>query len=186
MEEGETMKLKGSKTEKNLEAAFEFESKARNKYTLFADVAKKEGFEQAARILLETAEHEMVHAIKELNFLNGVSNTEANLKAVAESEHSEGTEMYPEFERKAREEGFTEIADFFRRVTEIERQHERTYRALLKDVQKRKVFKKDQAVVWKCHHCGWLEKSLEAPNECPTCKYPQSGFEVVAEIRQGV
>lgn len=177
------MELKGSKTEKNLEVAFEFESKARNKYTYFADVAKKEGFEQIAGIFLEVAENEKEHAKREFAFLKGIGDTETNLKAAAEGEHYEWAEMYPQFEQIAREEGFTEIADFFKGVAEVEEQHERRYLTLLKDVHGGKVFKKDEKVVWKCRSCGWLGKNeLEAPNECPTCKLPQSGFEVSTEF----
>ncbi len=176
------MELKGSKTEKNLEVTFEFESKARNKYTYFSDVAKKEGFQQIAGIFLEIAENEKEHAKREFTFLKGIEDTEANLKAAVEGEHYEWVEMYPQFERIAREEGFTEIADFFKGVTEVEEQHERRYLSLLKDVHEGKVFKKDEKVIWKCSNCGWLQKNeLEAPNECPTCKLP-GGFEVSPEL----
>ena len=173
------MELKGSKTEKNLEVAFALESQAHNKYTHFADVAKEEGFEQMARIFLETAENEKEHAKKEFDFLKGIGDTKANLKMAAEGEHYEGTKMYPEFEQVARREGFTEIADFLKGVAEVEEQHERRYLALLKDVEEKKVFKKDKEVVWKCRHCGWLQKHMEAPKECPTCKHPRSGFETL-------
>ena len=177
------MELKGSRTEKNLEVAFEFESKSRNKYTYFADVAKKEGFEQIVGIFLEIAENEKEHAKREFTFLKGIGDTETNLKATAEGEHYEWTDMYPQFERIAREEGFTDVADFFKGVAEVEEQHERRYLALLEDMQEGKVFKKDKKVVWKCRYCGWLQKEeLEAPNECPTCKLPQSGFEVSTDI----
>ena len=176
------MELKGSRTEKNLEAAFAGESQARNKYTYFTTVAKKEGFEQIAGIFWETAENERVHAKKEFDFLKGTGDTEANLKAAAEGEHHEWIKMYPEFERIAREEGFIEIADFFKRVAEVEEQHEKRYLALLKNVQERKVFKKDNEIVWKCRNCGWLYRHIEAPHECPTCKLPQSGFEISTEI----
>ncbi|MBA7714768.1 Rubrerythrin [subsurface metagenome] len=176
------MELKGSKTEKNLEAAFAGESQARNRYTYFADVAKEEGFEQIASIFLETAENEKVHARKELGFLKGIGNTEANLQVAVEGEHHECTQMYPEFERVAREEGFTEIADFFKRVAEIEKQHEKRYLVLLEDVQKGAVFKKSKAVAWKCRSCGWLHNDIAAPNECPTCKFPKSGFEPLSTM----
>jgi len=171
------MELKGSKTEKNLEVAFAGESQARNKYTYFAEVAKKEGFEQIAAIFMETAENERVHARREFEFLQGIGDTEANLKAAAEGEHHEWVEMYKEFERVAREEGFIEIADFFKRVAEIEAQHEKRYLELLEDLQGNKVFKDDKKVVWKCRNCGWIKEDIEAPNECPTCKAPQTGFE---------
>ena len=175
------MELKGSKTEKNLEGAFAGESQARNKYTYFADVAKEEGFEQIAGIFLEAAENERAHAKREFDFLKGVGDTNANLKAAAEGEHYEWTEMYPDFERVAREEGFTEIADFFKGVAEIEKQHEKRYLALLKNVQEKKAVKTDGAVMWKCRSCGWIGKEIEAPNDCPTCKTPKSGFEVLNE-----
>ena len=129
------MELKGSKTEKNLEAAFAGESQARNKYTYFAAVAKEEGFEQIAGIFLETAENEREHAKKEFDFLKWIGNTKTNLKAAAEGEHYEWTEMYPGFERVAREEGFTEIANFFKEVAEVEEQHEKRYLALLRNLQ---------------------------------------------------
>jgi len=171
------MELKGSRTERNLEAAFARESQVRNKYNYFADVAKEEGFEQIAEIFLEAAENEKEHARRELNFLRGIGDTENNLKVAAEGEHYEWAEMYAEFERTAREEGFNEIVDFFKRVAEVEEQHENRYLALLKDVRDKKVFKKDEEVVWKCRNCGWIYKDIEAPDECPTCKSPQSGFE---------
>ena len=177
------MELKGSKTEKNLQDAFAQESQARNKYTYFADVAKREGLEQIASVFLETAENEKAHAKRELDFLKGIGNTEANLKTAAEGEHHESAKMYPQFEQVAHEEGFTEIADFFKRVAKIEEQHEKRYLALLKNVQEKKVFKKDKPVVWKCRSCGWLHQEIEAPNECPSCKLPQGTFaaEVMAE-----
>lgn len=175
------MGLKGSRTEKNLEAAFAGESQARNKYTYFAAVAKEEGLEQVAGIFLETAENEREHAKKELDFLRGVGDTKANLKAAAGGEHYEWTEMYPEFERVAREEGFTEIADFFKEVAEVEEQHEKRYLALLKNVEEGKVFKKDKVVRWKCRNCGYVHEGVEAPKMCPTCGFPQSYYELLAE-----
>ncbi len=180
------MELKGSKTEKNLEAAFAGESQARNKYTYFATVAKEEGFEQIAGVFLESAENERVHAKKEFDFLKGIGDTGANLRAAVDGEHYEWTEMYPEFERIAREEGFTKIADFFKRVAQIEKQHEKKYLALLKNVQEKQIFKKDEPVEWKCHSCGWVEKGREAPEECPTCNYPKSGFESFTGSDYGV
>ncbi len=175
------MELKGSRTEKNLEAAFAGESQARNKYTYFASVAKKEGFEQIAGIFLETAENEREHAKKELDFLKGIGDTKANLKAVADGEHHEWTGMYPDFERVAREEGFTEIADFFKEIAEVEEQHEKRYLALLKNVQEGKVFRKDKVVKWKCRNCGYVHEGTEAPKECPACAHPQSFYELLAE-----
>ena len=176
------MELKGSKTEKNLKAAFAGESQARNKYTYFADVAKEEGFESVAEVFLETANNERAHAKKEFGFLQGIGDTNANLKAAAEGEHYEHTEMYPEFERVAREEGFSEIANFFKGVAEIEKRHEQRYRTLLDDVEEKKAVKKDKPAVWKCRNCGWINKDPRAPSDCPTCKAPQSGFEVFTGI----
>lgn len=175
------MELKGSKTEKNLEAAFAGESQARNKYTYFAAVAKEEGLEQIAGIFLETAENEREHAKREFDFLKGVGGTRENLKAAAEGEHYEWTEMYRDFERIAREEGFTEIADFFKEVGEVEEEHEKRYLALLKNLQEGKVFKKDKEVKWKCRNCGYIHKGSEAPQECPACGFPQSYYELMAE-----
>ena len=182
------MKLKGSRTEQNLEAAFAGESQARNKYTYFADVAKKEGLEQVAKAFLESAENEKAHARREFDFLGGIGNTEANLRAAVEGEHHEYTHMYPEFEQIAREEGFTEIADFFKRVAKIEEQHEKKYLSLLEDIQKGTMYKKDKSTVWKCPSCGWLSEDVAAPNECPTCKLPQSGLDAYDKsgIRFGV
>ena len=175
------MELKGSKTEKNLEAAFAGESQARNKYTYFASVAKEEGLEQIAGIFLETAENEREHAKVEFDFLKGIGNTRANLKAAAEGEHYEWTEMYPEFEQVAREEGFTKIADFFKEVAEVEEQHEKRYLALLKNMQEGKVFKKDKVIKWKCRNCGYVHEGMEAPEKCPACGFSQSYYEVLTE-----
>ena len=177
------MELKGSKTEKNLEAVFARESQSRNKYTYFADVAKEKGFDHIGEIFLEAAGNEKEHARRAFGFLNGIGDTEANLKAAAEDEHSEWTEIYPDFERIAREEKFTEIADFFKRVAKIEGQHEKRYLALLKDVQ-RKVLKENKEVTWKCRHCGWFEERIEAPEHCPVCRLSQSSFGVEAELIQ--
>ena len=175
------MELKGSKTEKNLEAAFAGESQARNKYTYFAAIAKEEGLEQIAGIFLETAENEREHAKKEFDFLKGIGNTRANIKAAAGGEHYEWTEMYPGFEQVARGEGFVEIADFFKEVAEVEEQHEKRYLALLKNIEDGKVFKKDKAVRWKCRNCGYVHEGTEAPDKCPACGFPQSYYELLAE-----
>ena len=161
------MELKGSKTEQNLLAAFAGESQARNKYTYFATVAKEEGFEQIAGIFLETAENEREHAKKEFDFVKGIGDTNANLKAAVEGEHYEYTQMYPEFERVAREEGFSEIADFFKEVAEVEEEHEKRYLTLLKNLKEGKVFKKDKVVRWKCRNCGYIHEGIEAPEKCP-------------------
>jgi len=170
------MELKGSKTEQNLLAAFAGESQARNKYTYFATVAKEEGFEQIAGIFLETAENEREHAKKEFDFVKGIGDTNANLKAAVEGEHYEYTQMYPEFERVAREEGFSEIADFFKEVAEVEEEHEKRYLTLLKNLKEGKVFKKDKGVRWKCRNCGYIHEGIEAPEKCPACGFKLSTF----------
>ena len=175
------MELKGSQTEQNLLAAFAGESQARNKYTYYAAVAKEEGFEQIAGIFLETAENEREHAKKEFDFLKGIGATNTNLKAAAEGEHYEWTQMYPEFERVAREEGFSEIADFFKEVGEVEEEHEKRYFALLKNLEGGKVFKNDKVVRWKCRNCGYVHEGTEAPEKCPACGFPQSYYELMAE-----
>jgi len=175
------MELKGSKTEQNLLAAFAGESQARNKYTYFAAVAKEEGFEQIAGTFLETAENEREHAKMEFDFLKGIGATNANLKAAAEGERYEWTQMYPKFERVAREEGFSEIADFFKEVAEVEEEHEKRYLTLLKNLEEGKVFKKDKVVRWKCRNCGYVYESTEAPEKCPACGFPQSYYELMAE-----
>ncbi len=172
------MELKGSKTEKNLEAAFAGESQARNKYTYFADVAKEEGLEPVADAFLEAATNERVHAKKELEFLQGIRDTEANLEAAMEGELHEWTEMYPGFERVAREEGFTEIADYFKGVAEIEKRHEARYRALLRDVREKKAVKTDKEVVFKCRHCGWIKEEIDPADGCPICESPQTGYDM--------
>ena len=175
------MELKGSKTVQNLATAFAGESQARNKYTYYAAVAKEEGFEQIAGIFQETAENEREHAKREFDFLKGIGNTKANLKAAAEGEHYEWTQMYPEFERVARDEGFNEIADFFKEVAEVEEEHEKRYLALLNNMKEGKVFKKDQVVRWKCRNCGYVHKGTEVPEKCPACGFPQSYYELMAE-----
>jgi rubrerythrin len=179
--EGETMELKGSQTEKNLWAAFAGESQARNKYTYFASIAKKEGYEQIAGIFLETAGNEKEHAEVEFEFLQELGNTMANLKAAAEGEHCEWTEMYPEFERVAREEGFEKIAEAFKEIAEVEEEHEKRYLALMKNIEGGKVFKRDKAVKWKCRNCGYIHEGTEAPEICPACAHPQSYYELAAE-----
>jgi rubrerythrin len=175
------MKLKGSKTEQNLLAAFAGESQARNKYTYFASAAKKEGFEQIAGIFLETADNEKEHAERVFSFLNGIGDTEANLKAATEGENDEWTEMYPEFEKVAREEGFTEIADFFHEVAEVEEEHEKRYKILAQNLQEGKVFKRDEVVKWKCRNCGYVHQGKEAPEICPACAHPQGYYELLCE-----
>lgn len=175
------MELKGSKTEQNLLAAFAGESQARNKYTYFASVAKKEGYEQISAIFTETAGNEKEHAEVEFKFLSGIGNTIENLKAAASGENYEWTEMYPGFEKVAREEGFTEIANFFKEVAEVESEHEKRYLALLKNVEEDRVFKKDETKKWKCRNCGYIHEGNEAPETCPVCDHPQSYYELLAE-----
>jgi len=188
------MKLKGSKTEKNLLASFAGESQARNRYTYFASVARKAGFEQIAAIFLETADNEKEHAKRFFKFLEGgeveitasypagvIGDTATNLEAAAAGENLEWTKLYPEAEKVAREEGFNEIADVFKEIAEVEEQHEIRYRKLLKNVKEGKVFKKDTVVQWKCRNCGYIHEGKEAPKECPSCAHPQSFFELFCE-----
>jgi len=176
-----SMELKGSKTEKSLLAAFAGESQARNKYTYFASAAKKAGLEQMAGIFLETADNEKEHAERIFSFLKGVGDTKANLTAASEGEYYEWTEMYPEFEKIAREEGFTEIAEFFHEVAEVEEQHEKRYNALRKNLEEGKVFKKDDVVKWKCRNCGYVHTGKEAPEVCPACAHTQGYYELLCE-----
>jgi len=175
------MELKGSKTEQNLWTAFAGESQARNKYTYFAQAAKEAGYEQISGLFLETAENEREHAKREFEFLKGIGDTAKNLQAAADGENYEWTDMYPGFEKTAREEGFEEIADFFKEVAEVEEQHEKRYLALLKNVKEGKVFKKDKVVRWKCRNCGYIHEGPEAPEKCPACDFPQSYYELMVE-----
>lgn len=176
------MELKGSKTEKNLQTAFAGESQARNKYTYFASKAKKEGYEQIAAIFEETAENEKEHAKLWFKYLNNgeVPSTVENLKAAAEGENFEWTDMYKKMAEEAREEGFLEIACKFELVAKIEAEHEKRYLKLLDKVQGGKVFIAEDVVVWKCRNCGHIVVGKEAPKICPTCAHPQSYFEVRA------
>lgn len=175
------MQLKGSKTEKNLLAAFAGESQATNKYSYFASVARKEGFEQLANIFLETSGNERQHAKIWFKHLEGIKNTEENLKEAAAGENYEWTEMYAEFAKTAREEGFEAIAKQFEMVGEIERKHEERYNTLLANVQNGKVFKKDEDKMWKCLECGHTHSGSSAPEICPVCSHPQAFFEVKCE-----
>jgi len=175
------MELKGSKTEQNLMAAFAGESQARNKYSYFASKAKKEGYEQIAAIFQETADNEKEHAKREFDFYMGVGTTAENLKAAAEGENYEHTEMYPGFEKVAREEGFDEIADVFHEIAEVEEAHERRYLALLENIQKDRVFKRPEVRRWKCRNCGYIHEGTEAPETCPACDHPQSYYELFCE-----
>ena len=174
-------KYSGTKTEKNLEAAFAGESQARNKYTYFASKAKKEGFEQIADIFLKTAENEKEHAKMWFKELSGIGSTAENLTDAANGENYEWTSMYEQFARTADEEGFTELAEKFRLVAAIEKRHEERYRALLKNVVTQKVFEKSAVKVWECRNCGHIVVGTKAPEVCPTCNHPQAYFEVHAE-----
>ena len=175
------MELKGSKTEKNLMTAFAGESEARNKYTYFASVAKKEGYEQISAIFLKTAENEKEHAKMWFKALGALGNTAQNLAAAAEGENYEWTDMYATFAKEAEEEGFTKLAAQFRMVGEIEKHHEERYRALLSNVEMQKVFEKSEQTMWECRNCGHLVMGKKAPEVCPVCAHPQSYFEVRAE-----
>ncbi len=175
------MELKGSKTEKNLQTAFAGESQARNKYTYFASVAKKEGYEQIAEIFLKTADNEKEHAKLWLKELNGIGTTAENLKAAAEGENYEWTDMYDTFAKEAEEEGFTALAYRFRAVAAIEKAHEERYRALLSNVEMQKVFEKSEETMWECRNCGHLVIGKKAPAVCPVCAHKQSFFEVRKE-----
>ncbi len=175
------MELKGSKTEKNLMTAFAGESQARNKYTYFASVAKKEGYEQIAAIFLKTADNEKEHAKLWFKALGELGNTAKNLAAAAEGENYEWTDMYDTFAREAEEEGFTELAERFRGVAAIERAHEARFRALLQNLELRQVFEKGEMKIWECRNCGHLVMGREAPEVCPVCSHPRSYFEVRAE-----
>ncbi len=172
--------LKGTRTEQNLLTAFAGESQARNKYTYFASVAKKEGYEQIAAIFLETAENEKEHAKLWFKALGGIGNTAQNLLAAAEGENYEWTEMYDEFAKVAEEEGFPALARQFRGVAAVEKEHEERYRKLLENVETAQVFAKAGITVWVCRNCGHIHIGTEAPKACPVCVHPQSYFEVRA------
>lgn len=176
-----TTKYSGSQTEKNLEADFAGESQARNKYTYFASVAKKQGFEQIADLFLKTADNEKEHAKMWFKELNGIGDTAENLLAAAEGENYEWTDMYEDFAKTAEEEGFTELAHKFRLVAAIEKHHEERYRALLRNVETAEVFKRSEIKVWECRNCGHIVVGKEAPEVCPVCNHPQSYFEIHAE-----
>ena len=175
------MELKGSKTEQNLMTAFAGESQARNKYTYFASVAKKEGYEQIAELFLKTANNEMEHAKMWFKHLGGIGTTAENLLAAAEGENYEWTDMYDEFAKVAEEEGFKQIAYQFRAVAAIEKSHEERYRALLNNVEMQAVFAKADETMWECRNCGHLVMGKKAPAVCPVCAHPQSYFEVRKE-----
>ena len=171
-------KYAGTQTEKNLEAAFAGESQARNKYTYFASVAKKEGFEQMAEIFTKTADNEKEHAKLWLKELQGIGSTAENLAHAAEGENYEWTDMYEGFAKTAEEEGFTALAKKFRMVAAIEKRHEERYRALLHNIEAQEVFAKSEVKVWECRNCGHIVVGEKAPTACSVCAHPQSYFEV--------
>ena len=174
--------IKGTKTEKNLNAAFAGESQARVKYQFYASKAKKEGYEQISAIFQETSNNEKEHAKIWYKLLHdGVADTMTNLKDAAAGENYEYTDMYKKFAEEAREEGFDEIAELFEKVGEIEKHHEERYLKLVENIEKGMVFKGDGVTVWKCRNCGYIHIGDSAPEECPVCKHPQSYFEIQAE-----
>ncbi len=186
--------LKGSRTEKNLLASFAGESQARNRYTYFASQAKKEGFEQISWIFSDTADNEKEHAKRFFKFLQGgeveitasfpagvIGTTAENLKAAAAGENLEHTVLYPEAAKIADEEGFAEIADVFRHIAQVEKEHEERYLKLLANVTAGKVFKKNAVVKWRCRNCGYVHEGAEAPELCPACAHPTAYYEVLAE-----
>ncbi|MEW6614952.1 MAG: rubrerythrin [Thermodesulfobacteriota bacterium] len=188
------MELKGSKTERNVLTAFAGESQARNRYTYFASQAKKEGYEQIMFIFEETANQEKEHAKRLFKLLKGgdveiqaafpagiVGKTAENLKDAAAGENHEWTDMYPSFAKVARDEGFVDIASIFESIAVAEKQHEKRYLGLLGNIKAGTVFKKDNAVVWRCRNCGYLHEGTEAPDKCPACDHPQAYFELLAE-----
>jgi len=174
-------KYAGTRTEQNLRAAFAGESQARNKYTYFASVAKKEGYEQISELFTKTAENEKEHAKMWFKELGELGDTAQNLLAAAEGENYEWTDMYDTFAKIADEEGFTELARKFRAVADIEKTHEERYRALLNNVETKAVFEKSEVKVWECRNCGHIVVGTKAPLACPVCAHPQSYFEIRKE-----
>ncbi len=174
-------KYTGTKTEANLQAAFAGESQARNKYTYFASVARKEGFEQIAAIFQATADNEKEHAKLWFKELEGIGDTAVNLEAAAAGENFEWTDMYEAFAKTAEEEGFTALAKRFRMVAAIEKRHEERYRALLHNIETAAVFEKSEVKVWECRNCGHIVVGTKAPEVCPVCAHPQSYFEISAD-----
>lgn len=186
--------IKGTRTEKNLLASFAGESQARNRYTYFASVARKAGYEQISAIFLETADNEKEHAKMFFKLLEGqdvnitasypagvIGKTVQNLEAAATGENLEWTKLYKEAEEVAQEEGFEKVARQFKEIAEVEEEHEKRYRKLLKNIKEDKVFKKDTVVKWKCRNCGYVHEGKEAPKECPACAHPQSYYELLCE-----
>lgn len=174
-------KYQGTQTEKNLQAAFAGESQARNKYTYFASVAKKEGYEQISAIFTKTADNEKEHAKMWLKELSGIGNTVQNLEDAAKGENFEWTDMYEDFAKTAEKEGFKELAVKFRAVGAIEKHHEERYRALLKNVETASVFAKSEVKVWECRNCGHIVVGTKAPEVCPVCNHPQAYFEISSQ-----
>ena len=174
-------KYDGTKTQKNLEAAFAGESEARNKYTYFASVAKKEGFEQISDLFLKTANNEKEHAKMWFKEMEGISDTATNLKAAADGENYEWTDMYDTFAKEARAEGFDKIAELFEGVAKVEREHEARYRKLLANVECGEVFRKPDIVVWQCANCGHIHVGTTAPEVCPVCAHPRAYFQLKPE-----
>jgi len=192
--EHEMPSIKGTQTEKNLLASFAGESQARNRYTFFASAAKKEGFEQIAAIFTDTADNEKEHAKMFFQLLEGgeveitagypagvIADTAANLLAAADGERMEWTTLYKDFAATAKKEGFPEIAATFKEISDVEEQHEKRYRKLLANVLAGTVFKRNEAVEWRCRNCGYVHKGKSAPKVCPACKHPQAFYEVLAE-----
>ena len=170
--------IKGTKTEKNLLTSFAGESQARMRYTYFASVAKKEGYEQIASIFQKTADNEKEHAKMWFKEFHGLGDTAQNLKWAAEGENEEWADMYPEFARIAEEEGFTAIATVWRKIAEVEAFHEQRYRRLLARVESGQVFERDEEIEWQCRNCGYIHKGKAAPEVCPACLHPQAYFEI--------
>lgn len=173
--------LKGTKTEANLMTAFAGESQARNKYTYFASVAKKEGYEQIAAIFQKTADNEKEHAKMWFKALGELGDTAQNLLAAAEGENYEWTDMYATFAKEAKEEGFDQIAALFEGVAAVEKEHEERYRKLIENIEKGLVFERDDEVVWQCANCGHIVKGKDAPKVCPVCAHPQAYFQIKPE-----
>jgi len=171
------MDLKGSKTEKNLEAAFSGESQARNKYTYFAKIARKEGYHYIAKIFEETADNERQHAKDEFKLLNGIGGTIANLTEAMDGENYETTTMYPDFAKEAEEEGFVEVARLFRQIAKVEAHHRDRYKKLLEMVKDKTVYKREKPIRWKCSKCGYITEGVEPPPVCPSCKHPGEYYE---------
>ena len=174
-------KYAGTKTEANLQAAFAGESQARNKYTYFASVARKEGYEQIADIFQMTADNEKEHAKLWFKELEGLGDTKENLEAAAAGENYEWTDMYEEFAMTAEEEGFTALAKRFRMVAAIEKRHEERYRALMQNIETASVFEKSEVKIWECRNCGHIVVGTKAPEVCPVCAHPKAYFEICAE-----